>query len=633
MCGIAGFTHRHRRPDPRLIQQLTTCLAHRGPDQHGTHTGSVASLGAVRLKVIDLHGGDQPFQTEDGRLTLVFNGEVYNHRDLRAELESLGHRFRSHCDTEVVLRAFDQWDVESFRRLRGMFALAVWSEPDRRLVLARDRLGIKPLYTHRRDSDLHFGSELKAILLHPDVERRLDLTGLGYYLSLNWVPWPYTLVQDVRKLRPGHWLEWRDGVIREEPYWELAFQPDPRITLNTAKEELDALLQSAVREELVADVPLGIWASGGVDSTTILHYARQAHNGPLKTFSVSFQGLSCDESRYFRPIAQHYATEHHEFDLNPSVDLAGAIHDLATYSDEPGADAGALPVWFLSRLTRQHVTVALSGEGADELFGGYQTYLADKLAATTRLAPAPLRRLGLDLLNHWPVSDEKISLEYKAKRMLRGSLLPPDEAHLYWNGTLTAEERRQLCPPAVAPDWAALYASLPPGATGLNRYLQLDQHYYLADDILYKADRMSSAHSLEVRPPFLDHRLVEFAARLPESFKVRGHTLKFLLRELIRDKVPPLVLQRGKEGFDIPAHQWFRGPLRPLLEETLSDDVIRDNGLLEPAAVRRLVSDHVNRRANLGYPLWGLLTLLVWMRRWNVTLPAAASVPATVATS
>jgi asparagine synthase (glutamine-hydrolysing) len=381
-----------------------------------------------------------------------------------------------------------------------------------------------------------------------------------------------------------------------------------------------------VREHLISDVPLGIWASGGLDSSTILHYAAQSVP-KLNTFSISFQGHTHDESQYFREVARQYGTEHHEFDLSPDEDLEGAIREMVYYSDEPSADAGALPVWFLSKLTRRHVTVALSGDGADELFGGYQTYIADRLAAQVRRYPAWTRKLGLGLLKLWPASDEKIGLDYKAKRFLEGSLLRPAYAHVFWNGSLNDRDKRSLYPAEGYPNPGELMNTMPTEAHmqgDLNRFMFLDQRYYLADDILVKCDRMSMAHSLEVRPPFLDHRIVQFAATLPEDFKIRGNTLKFILRDLMQDKLPQSVLTRPKEGFDIPAHRWFRTSLRGLMEEVLSPEAVRATGLFNVDAVERLKRDHLKRRANYGYALWGLVTLFLWIKRWNVETAVTA---------
>lgn len=620
MCGIAGFTHFRRAFDPAAIRRATLELVHRGPDQQGFYQSTVVSLGAARLKIIDLEGGDQPVTSHDPPAVVVYNGEIYNHADLRRELEQHGHRFRTRSDTEVLLRAFLQWDTECFARLRGMFAAAIWLERDRRLVLVRDRLGIKPLYYFVRGPDLYFGSELKAILAHPEIERRLDLDGLDHYLTLNYVPCPYTLVAGIRKLPPGCWLEWRGGEGRLARYWQLEFRPVPR-PVAEACEELDALLREAVREHLISDVPLGVWASGGLDSSTILHYAAELLGTPLRTFSISFRGRRFDESRYFREVAARYGTEHAELDLNESLDLAGAIERMVWHSDEPSADAGAVPVWFLSALSRRSATVVLSGEGADELFGGYVTYLADAWARRLRWTPAAARRLALRLLAAWPVSDDKISLEYKLKRFLAGSLLDPGAAHCYWNGAFSSAEKnafyagpRKPPLPAASPDRARRIGYL-------NQFLLFDQLYYLPDDILYKVDRMSMAHSLEVRPTFLDHRIVEFAASLPEELKIRGGCLKYLLRELMKNRLPASVIRRPKEGLDIPAHQWLRTVLRPLLSDTLNSRIVRETGLFDAGALEAMMRRHLERRANLGFQLWGLLVLFLWMKRFNVQAP------------
>ncbi len=457
MCGIAGFTHNGRSLDESVIRRMTSSIRHRGPDQQGCYWSSDAALGAVRLQVIDLDGGDQPFHAGngwDGQPLIVYNGEIYNFAELRRDLEALGHRFRSRCDTEVALRAFLEWDTACFERFRGMFALAIWSEREKRLVLARDRMGIKPLYFSRLGRELVFGSELKAIFAHPRVERKLDRDALEDFLSLNYVPGPRTLVEGIEKLPPGNFLECRDGITRVTPYWTLRFAPDSRIDETSAAEELDRLLRDAVREHLVSDVPLGVWASGGLDSSTLVHYAADLGARPLKTFSIAFESKSCDERPWFRQIAALYGTEHYEFELSPTTaDLNSTIEEFAYYSDEPSADAGALPVWFLSKMSREHVTVALSGEGGDELFGGYLTYRADALARPLRRMPRFLRKAALQTARKLlPVSDAKIGFEYKLKRFLEGSLLDPDAAHLFWNGSFsgappTAGISTTSCPP------------------------------------------------------------------------------------------------------------------------------------------------------------------------------------------
>lgn len=596
-------------------------LVHRGPDQQAVFQSDVISLGAVRLKVIDLNAGDQPFRSEDGDLVLVFNGEVYNNTELREELRSRGRKFTSRCDTETVLHAFAVWGAGCFERLRGMFALAIWSERDQRLILARDRLGIKPLYYCQQGGDVYFGSELKAILAHPEIDRTLDPAGLHYFTSLNYVPSPHTLVEGVRKLPAGHWLEWQNGRVTCSQYWQLQLEPQPDLTLDAAAAQLDTLMRDSVREHMASDVPLGIWLSGGLDSSALLHYAAGQSDSALDTFAVSFDGRKFDDGGYARAVARTYGTRHHEFDLNESVDLVSAIEELAYYSDEPGADAGALPVWFLSAMSRKHVTVALSGDGADEIFGGYLTYLADSYARPLRRVPAFARRAALKVAQAWPASDEKIGLDYKIRRMLEGSFLPPADAHLYWNGTFSEQEKKKLHLRNGHASVGSLADALPARSRqvgSLNRFLWLDQAYYLPDDILYKCDRMSMAHALEVRVPYLDHRIVEFAASLPESLKISGSGLKVVLRHLMRNKLPASILKRPKQGFDIPAHDWLRTILRPLLLDTLTRKTVQESGLFDWKTIETMMRDHFERRANLGYHLWGLLTLFLWMKRWGI---------------
>jgi len=588
------------------------------------YRANICSLGATRLKIIDLMGGDQPIQTDDGESAIVFNGEIYNHLELRAELESLGHRFQSHCDTETVFHAFLEWDTGAFARLRGMFAVALWTNSSRRLVLARDRMGIKPLYIMRQREDLFFGSELKAILVHPEIDRRLSLPGLDCYLSLNYVPAPWTLVEGIEKIMPGHWVEWRDGRLRSEAYWHLPEGTPGRHTLESAREELDSLLQQSVREHLISDVPLGVWLSGGIDSSTILHYAANASSSRLKTFSISFRGRSFDETRYVEQAARLYDSDHEQMDLNPEQDLQGAIEEFAYYSDEPSADAGALPVWFLSKLCKTRTTVALSGEGADELFAGYLTYRANRIAHNLRTLPSGSIRFVLSALRLWPVSDEKISFEYQLKRLLKGSLMSPEYAHVYWNGTFSSEEKHSLLRNNSSAAFDAMLAELRqalPGNDDLAPYLAFDQKYYLADDILVKSDRMSMAHAVEVRPPYLDHRIVEFAATLPASLKMRGPRQKFLLKEMMKDKLPALILQRKKQGFDIPAHDWLRGPLRSLLTETLDTGLGNYQEIFCSEVIQSYLRSHLERQVNIGYHLWGLMILFLWMRKWRIQAP------------
>src|SRR5215469_3658417 len=623
MCGIAGFTHDTRASEDGVIRRMTSALTHRGPDQQGCYCSRRIALGAVRLQVLDLRDGDQPFRSEDGQTTIVYNGEIYNFREIRKDLEALGHRFRSDCDTEVALRAFIQWDTACFGRFRGMFAMALWSERSNRLVLARDRMGIKPLYLRLSGHNLVFGSELTALLAHPEVTRAINASALEDFLSLNYVPSPNTLIEGIEKLPSGRFLDWRNGVETLTRWWTPCFTPDPKISLSDAASEIDRLLRDSVREHLISDVPLGIWASGGVDSSALLHYAAELGCRPLNTFSIAFQNQSCDESPYFRRMASRYGAVHHEVELSQSSDLTQAIEEMAWFSDEPGADAGALPVWYLSKLSREHVTVALSGEGGDELFGGYLTYRADALARPLRLLPRLLRRSALHAARSLlPVSDAKIGLEYKVKRMLEGSLLKPDDAHFFWAGSLSSSQQQRMLRNPLGLSPGRLCAELPQAdrVGAINRYLLADQRYYLQDNLLYKVDRMSMAHSLEVRPPFLDHRMVEFAGSLPEHLKIRGSRQKIALKAALRGKLPESILNRRKSGLDIPAHEWFRGPLLSLLRDIVNRESLAASGLFDPSATLSLIEDHREKRVNAGFQLWGLRTLFLWLKTWNIEM-------------
>jgi asparagine synthase (glutamine-hydrolysing) len=627
MCGILGYTHVRRRLPRGVMDAAVASLIHRGPDQQGRFESELISLGATRLRIVDLESGDQPLISPDGDVIVIFNGEIFNHNELRLELEGSGAIFETRCDTEVILHAFLKWGGDCFSHFRGMFGIAIWVQSERRLLLARDRMGIKPLYYAEHKGELLFGSELKCIFAHPEVPRNLCMAGLNCYLSLNYVPAPYTLVEGIRKLLPGHVMEWRNGNMSVQSYVRKQSSTAGPRSIAEATEELDDLLQKSVREQLMSDVPVGIWLSGGLDSSTILRYAAEAGSAELlRTFSITFKGRSFDESASIAETARHFGSSHTEFDLDETADLENVIEKMAYYSDEPSGDAGALPAWFLAKMSSKDVTVVLTGEGADELFAGYLTYKADRYAASARHVPAGLRRAALNCAGFLPVSDEKISFEYKLKRFLQGSLLSPGMAHVFWNGTFIENEKRQFFRFADSAPLDSILEKMSDGP-GLQRYLDFDQRYYLADDILYKVDRMSMAHSLEARPPFLDPRIVDFAARLPERFKLKGSQSKYVLRRLMKNKLPANVLRRPKIGFDIPVHDWFRSVLRPMLLDTLSEDAVRATGLFNWKATEQLLSNHLERKANLGYHLWCLMVLLLWMKQWKVGLVSSEPAP------
>ncbi|WP_109487083.1 asparagine synthase (glutamine-hydrolyzing) [Occallatibacter savannae] len=620
MCGIVGFTHCFRSLPAEVLTDALASLVHRGPDRQAGFTTSHVSMGAARLRIVDLDHGDQPMHSDDGSCTIVFNGEIYNHHALREELKRLGRRFRTECDTEVVLNGYLEWGNDCFRRLRGMFAVALWVEPEQRLVLARDRAGIKPLYYKIQDREIFFGSELKCIFAHPRVQRRLDLRALNCFLSLNYVPGPLTLVEGITKLMPGNLLEWKHGSVSIESYVPATRAGQSPRNLEEASEELDMLLRESVSEEVAAEVPMGIWLSGGLDSSTVLHYAAEHSIAPLNTFSITFRGKSFDEARYIRSVSEFYGTNHTELDLNEDLDLADIIQEMSYYSDEPGADAGAVPVWYLARMTRKSATVVLTGEGADELFGGYLTYQANRYRRGANAVPRPLLRGALRCARILKASNEKIGFDYKLKRFLQGALLSPEAAHVFWNGTFSEDEKRALFRYADAGPLAELLGQMRPGKS-VERFLDFDQRYSLPDALLYKVDRMSMAHAIEARPPFLDERIVDFASRLPADFKIRGKETKVVLRHLMRTRLPRTVLKRPKIGLDIPIHEWFRGVLRPLLLENLNESSFENTGLFDWPTVRTLIDEHHNRKANWGYHLWGLLTLTLWMKRWEIEVP------------
>ncbi len=617
MCGIAGFTHLGSPFVPDRIDQAVASISHRGPDEQGVWQSESASLGSTRLRVIDNNDGSQPMFSEDKDYVLVFNGEIYNHRELRRELEGLGHSFHSSCDTEVLLRAFMQWDTGCLEKLRGMFGFAVWRESLRRLVLVRDRLGIKPLYYACRGRNIYFGSELKTILCHPEIEHRIDPHALETYLGLNYVPGPETMVEGIVKLAPGSMLIWSGGHVSTSRYWKPSRNVAAGRSLRDSVGELDELLHQSVTEHLAADVPVGLWLSGGLDSSTILHYAAQHSSNPVKTFSITFNGREFDEASYIRAVSAKYSTIHHELDLGPETASPDAIADFAYYADEPNADAGAVPVWFLSQMSASHVTVALSGEGADELFGGYITYKADRYARFARSVPRGIRRAALHSARKIAASDKKIGLDYKLQRFLQGALMDERSSHVFWNGTFSEEERGDLLLTNRGFGMRKLLESIPQDGDG-KRFLAFDQDYFLPDNILTKVDRMSMAHSLEVRPPFLDHRIVEFAGRLPLSHCIQGSRLKVVLRELMGDKLPQNILTKKKHGLDIPVHGWLRGHLKPLLLDTLNKRAVEESGLFRWSYIESILTQHLQRKANYGYHLWGLLMLFLWIKQWKI---------------
>jgi asparagine synthase (glutamine-hydrolysing) len=589
---------------------MSTTLVHRGPDSSGTVIQDGAGLAARRLAIIDLETGDQPIANEDGTLYVVQNGEIYNYAELRRELERAGHRFRTHGDTEVLVHAYEEWGDTFPRRLRGMFAIAIWDAPRRRLLLARDAYGIKPLYYRATAGEIAFASELRAL---PQGE--VDLEALDCFLAFNFVPAPYSIFRDTRKLPPGHLLVWEAGTASVTRYAELrppAAADVRRDDEAELVEELRARLRDSVRAHLVSDVPVGVLLSGGVDSGALAALAAEESSEPLRTFSIGFEESSFSELGDARQVAELYGTRHRELVLRP--DAAHLLPALAEAFDEPFADSSALPTYLVSRLAAEDVKVALSGEGGDELFGGYYTYVADLLAERV----GGLARAARPLVDRLPSSNRRVPLEYKAKRFVRGAHLPPLERHHAWKEIFSDDARAALT--GRASTFRPLTLLEDPYAAGenaelLTRLQYVDFSVHLVDDLLAKTDRASMAHSLEARVPFLDPAVTAFAFGLPTERKVRRFGKKLLLRKAVEPLLPHSVVHGRKRGFSIPAAAWLRGELEPFARETLSAENLRRQGFFRPEEVDRLLAVHAARREDLSRQLWGLLAFTLWYER------------------
>jgi asparagine synthase (glutamine-hydrolysing) len=618
MCGICGTYDFSRRQaaDAALLARMNDTLVHRGPDGGGVFVDGSAGLAARRLAIIDLEHGDQPMSAASGDVAVVQNGEILNHLELRASLERSGVRFRTTCDTEVLLHMYLREGPDFVKQLRGMFAVALWDRREQRLLLARDRFGIKPLYYAVQDNVVSFASELKALMAQPSFPRHVDRDALNSYLAFNSIPAPMTIFTAARKLAPGHLLlcEPQTGVrVRRFA------RPAPAGTSAVRREGADELagelrerLGESVRAHLLADVPVGVLLSGGVDSSVLTALAAQGSSEPVSTFSIGFQERTFNELELARLVAKRYATRHHELVVTPQI--AELLPKLVAAFDEPFADSSAVPTYLVSQLAAEHVKVVLSGEGGDELFGGYETYSADLLA--TRVGPLAAR--AAPLVERLPSSNARVSLDYRAKRFARAAALPPLERHHGWKEIFSAEQRTALlAEPWRAPGfdplraWRARFDETA-GAPLLARLQDVDLGIYLADDLLVKTDRMSMAHSLEARVPFLDPVVAELALALPTKLKVRGLAKKRLLRRAAAALVPPEILKARKRGFSIPAAAWLRGELEPMARELLAPERTRAQGFFDPATVTALLDDHVARREDYSRQLWGLMSFTLW---------------------
>ena len=610
MCGICGIASSRDQADLERVAAMSATLVHRGPDSFGELLEGPVALAARRLSIIDLETGDQPIANEDGTVHVVQNGEIYNYRELRSELERAGHRFRTHGDTEVLLHLYEEHGDDFAARLRGMFAAAVWDARRGRLVLARDRFGIKPLYYRHVDGELSFASELRAL-----PRGDIDLDALEAFLAFNSIPAPLTIFRDVRKLPAGHLLEWTKGEIRIHRF----ARPLPAVASEVRDddeaelvEELRARLRDSVRAHLVSDVPVGVLLSGGVDSALLAALAAEEASEPLRTFSIGFEERSFDELADARLVANRYGTRHRELVVRP--DAALLLPALAEAFDEPFADSSALPTYLVSQLAAEDVKVALSGEGGDELFGGYYTYAADLLAARA----GGLSRVVRPIVERLPSSDAKASFDYRAKRFVRAAHLPPLERHHAWKEIFSSDARAELTRNAVAFDPVELLRARyreTEDVPELARLQDVDLGVYLTDDLLVKTDRASMAHSFEVRVPYLDTVVTNLALALPTRHKVRGLAKKVLLRKAAEPLLPREVVHGKKRGFSIPAAAWLRGELEPFARDTLSADRLRRQGFFRPDAVARILDEHVSGREDLSRQLWGLLAFTLWHER------------------
>ena len=625
MCGITGWAHLDSRTLPpdgakELLHSMCERMVHRGPDAEGLMVSNGIALGMRRLAIIDLITGEQPTYNEDRSVAVILNGEIYNYRELRSDLEKRGHSFRSQSDTEVLPHLYEEFGDAMVQHLNGMFAFALWDAKRRRLLIARDRFGEKPLYWGVFDNTLLFASEPKVLLAHPAVKCSLNLEALRQYLSFDYVPAPLSIYQGINKLPAAHTLTLADGRIETKCYWSLSYKTsEPVPSESEAADHLRELLADSVRMRLVSDVPLGVLLSGGVDSSAVAALAVQASSEAVKTFSISFAESSFDESSYARAVAKFLGTDHHEERLSANL-AANLVGEIGSWMDEPFSDPSLVPTYLLSRFTRKHVTVALGGDGGDELFAGYPMYRGHRWAANYEKVPGFLRSGLIEpLVGLLPVKTRNLSFDYKATRFVTGTKYDLVARHHIWFGSFNPAEQQQLLSPEVLSQTDAdIYRparqmfSECDSADVVEQMQSLDTKLYLAEDILTKVDRASMAVSLEVRAPFLDPRVAEFAASLPSHYKLRGRKTKYILKRAIEDMLPPFVTRRGKKGFGVPVAEWLKEKLRPLARDLLSPERVRKAGVFNPEYVTKLQDEHERGVANHRKLLWTLLMFELW---------------------
>lgn len=606
MCGIAGY---FGQGDRGILERMTNTLTHRGPDDAGFFIDGTIGFGFRRLSIIDLSpSGHQPMESSDGNIVVIFNGEIYNFVELRTELEKKGYRFKSKSDTEVIIYAYSEYGTKCFEKLNGMFAIALYDKKNQRVILARDRLGKKPLYWALYNDTLIFGSELKALMAHPLFKKGIEPASLQKYLAYDYIPTPHTIFKEVYKLEPGHYLTYEKGNIAKTCFWDVKFTTDNSFT-GTADilKEMDLRLEKAVTSRLVSDVPLGIFLSGGLDSSTIAYYAQKGSKEKIKTFSIGFQEKSFDESNYAREVAKFLGTDHYEH-MVTAKDALGVVPHIGGMIDEPMADYSIIPTYLLSQFTRRHVTVALGGDGGDELFFGYPTFQAERLFPLIKMG-APLIRLFEKLL---PVSHAHFNMKFKLCQLLQGINVEAKYRHHAWMGTFVNPELRITNYELQKYDDIDRYWEKIKNEPRWNQLAYLYLKTYLMDQVLVKVDRASMANSLEIRAPFLDYEFVDFVNSIDYRYKIHGLTAKYLLKRLMKDKLPSGIVHRPKQGFGIPISTWLTGELKPLLLDMLSEERIRREGIFEPNAVTRMITEHIGKKRDHRKALWSLLVWQLW---------------------
>jgi asparagine synthase (glutamine-hydrolysing) len=625
MCGITGFINANGSAvDRALLEKMNAAIIHRGPDDDGFYLRENVGLAMRRLSIIDLAGGKQPIHNQDKTAWLIFNGEIYNYQELRQDLENEGAQLYTKSDTEVVLQLYDRYGADCLQYLRGMFAFAIWDTRDESLFLARDRVGKKPLlYSHQPNGDIIFGSEFQALLKHPSISREVDYEAIHHYLSFICVPAPLTAYKQIRKLEPGHWLRWKNGEIETKRYWLPDFSEKLDISETEAQEEVLKILRESVRLRMIAEVPLGAFLSGGVDSSTVVALMAQESSRPVKTFSIGFEEQDFSELKYAKKVAEHVGAEYNEFIVKPNA--MEVLPTLIDHYGEPYADPSSIPTYYVSKETRRHVTVALNGDGGDESFAGYERYVAMRLAKQYARIPAILRKplieFPLGLLPHPNGFRNRLR---SAKRFVKAAALPHTVRYLNWVSGGTEELKTSLYTEDFQRATAGFYSGSflqkwldSPNAKGiLDATLLTDQQTYLPNDLLVKVDIASMAVSLEARSPFLDHKLIEFAAKLPEKMKASGMETKSLLKKIAAKLVPKEVIYRRKMGFGVPVGYWMRNEMKDFVYEVLLSEKAAKRGIFKPEALKDLIELHMSGKEDLTFMLWTLLMLELWFQRF-----------------